>query len=107
MKNRNYLSEKIAWKATNNPEYPYRAFHEGRQLLIRLNDFPAEHLYTLIADGKETINFDEWASTWCRNLEASGKGVVRGASAARPSMKKIRSRTFGKSKIRGISAIKD
>ncbi|MGI8787454.1 MAG: hypothetical protein ACR2HG_06825 [Pyrinomonadaceae bacterium] len=107
MKNRNYLSEEIAWKATNNPEYPYRAFHEGVRLLIRLNEFPAEHLYTLIADDEETVNFDDWASTWIRNLEASEKGAVRGASATRPPMKRTRLRNFGKAKIRGVSATKD
>jgi hypothetical protein len=33
---------------------------------IRLNDFPDEPLYTLIADEKEIIHFDDWPSFWTR-----------------------------------------
>ncbi len=98
MKNRDYLNEEILWKATNNPEYPYRAFHEGKQLLIRLNDFPAEHLYTLIADDEETVNFDDWASAWSRELKTS---------KANSAAKRAGLRTVGKAKIPSISTRKN
>ena len=35
----NYLKEKITWKPSPEPLYPYRAECEGEQCLIRINDF--------------------------------------------------------------------
>jgi hypothetical protein len=47
MKVQNYLAEKIVWKRGNSPVYPYVGDFEGEKCLIRINDFPGEHLYTL------------------------------------------------------------
>ena len=47
------MAEKIDWKRTTDPHYPFTAEFEGKQCVIRLNNFPEEHLYTLIVNGKE------------------------------------------------------
>jgi hypothetical protein len=66
---KNYLAEKIDWKRTTDAHHPFTAEFEGEKCVIRLNDFPEEHLYTLIVDGKEVADFDDWSATWTRAAE--------------------------------------
>lgn len=65
-KAQNYLEEKIIWKSTTDPLYPYRADFAGEQCLLRINDFPEDHLYTLIVNEREVITFDDWPQHWTR-----------------------------------------
>ncbi len=62
----NYLDEKIAWRKTADPKRPFAAEFEGEKCLLRLNDFPDEHLYTLLVNGVEVTDFDDWSSRWTR-----------------------------------------
>lgn len=62
----NYLTEKIVWRKTADPKHPYEANFDGEKCTIRVNDFPDEHLYTLLVDGLETADFDDWSSAWQR-----------------------------------------
>ena len=75
---KSYLTAPMKWSLGDDPEYPYEAEHEGHKLLVRLNDFPEEELYALIADGEEIANFDEWPDSWSRPSvsEASNPQVV-------------------------------
>lgn len=57
---------KVTWTRTGDPEHPYGAEVEGCRWLIRLGDFPAEPLYTLLVDGAEIGSFDTWPETWAR-----------------------------------------
>lgn len=66
MKIVNYLAENIDWKRTTDSQYPFAAEFEGEKCIVRLNDFPDEHLYTLIVNGKETVSFDDWSVNWNR-----------------------------------------
>jgi hypothetical protein len=66
MKIKNYLTQEINWKETGKAEYPYQAVCDGQKMLIRINDFPAEHLYTLLAGDKEIGDFDDWSAVWNR-----------------------------------------
>jgi hypothetical protein len=61
-----YLEEKIIWKPGTDPLYPYRADFEGARCLIRINDFPNDHLYTLIVNDREVVDFDDWPQYWTR-----------------------------------------
>jgi len=61
-----YLTERIDWRQTADPRRPFEANFEGEKCVIRLNDFPDEHLYTLIVDGEEVVAFDDWSSNWNR-----------------------------------------
>jgi hypothetical protein len=65
-KAQNYLEEKIIWKPGPAPLYPYRAEFEGEQCLIRINDFPNDHLYTLLINAREVAHFDHWPQCWTR-----------------------------------------
>jgi len=51
-------------------EHPYETVFNGRELRLRVNDFPDDHLYTLIVDGDESISFDDWPETWVRAANA-------------------------------------
>ena len=61
-----YLQEKITWEPGADPLYPYRAKCEGVQCLIRINDFPDDHLYTLMVNDREVTHFDDWPLCWTR-----------------------------------------
>lgn len=62
----NYLDKTIAWKRTADSHHPFAAEFGGEKCIIRLNDFPDEHLYTLIVNGKEIVSFDDWSAKWSR-----------------------------------------
>ncbi len=66
IKVQDYLKEKITWKPGPDPLYPYRAQREGEQCLIRINDFPDDHLYTLMVNDREVVHFDDWPPCWTR-----------------------------------------
>ena len=62
----NYLEEKVVWKPGMDPRYPYEAELHREKLVIRLNDFPDESLYTLIVNKVEVASFDDWPEQWDR-----------------------------------------
>jgi len=74
----NYLAKNITWKQTTDALYPFAAEVDGEKCVIRLNDFPDEHLYTLIVNGNEVISFDDWSAEWTR--PAKEKRVSQAAS---------------------------
>lgn len=61
-----YLAEQLVWRKTADPNYPYEADFDREKCVIRVNDFPDEHLYTLIVNGVEVANFDDWSAQWKR-----------------------------------------
>lgn len=63
---RDYSEVPIEWMETNDAEYPFRAFCDGEELVLRLNDFPDEPLYTVIIDGDEQGDYEEWSPLWSR-----------------------------------------
>ncbi|MFI5910513.1 hypothetical protein [Dactylosporangium sp. NPDC051541] len=56
----------IAWEHSGDGEFPYHAEVDGRTLTVRVNDFPAEPLYTLIVDGSVLADLDDWPRSWRR-----------------------------------------
>ncbi|HEY2792824.1 MAG TPA: hypothetical protein VGJ28_10730 [Micromonosporaceae bacterium] len=56
----------VAFAHTGDGEWPYRAIAAGVTLLIRVNDFPAEPLYSLFVDGTHVADLDDWPSPWQR-----------------------------------------
>ena len=56
----------VVWDLTGDPERPYAARVAGQEWLIRLGDFPAEPLYTLLIDGAAMESFDSWPEAWTR-----------------------------------------
>lgn len=73
-----YLRKKIKWNESNNSEYPFFIVIDRKTLVLRLNDFPEEPLYTLIVDGKEVIDLEGLPSTWQipRYRRKSNQGTI-------------------------------
>ena len=61
-----HLGTEACWEGTGDPLQPYQARVGGEVWSVRLNDFPDEHLYTLLVDGHESESFDDWPSCWER-----------------------------------------
>jgi hypothetical protein len=59
-------SRPIAWRRTASAEHPYEAEVDGRRWTIRVNDFPAEAIYTLLVDGEPAEDLEEWPAEWRR-----------------------------------------
>jgi hypothetical protein len=68
---RNYLKEPITWRNTLDAEIPYEAVHDGKNLTLKINDFPEEHLYSLFLDNNEIATFDDWPINWIREANDS------------------------------------
>ena len=62
----NYLEEQVRWTRSADPNYPYEAEFNGDKLVVRLNDFPDQSLYTLMVNEKEVTSFDDWPEQWKR-----------------------------------------
>jgi hypothetical protein len=56
----------IVWRRTKSAEHPYEAEVDGRRWTVRVNDFPAEPLYTLLVDGEPAEDLEEWPAAWRR-----------------------------------------
>lgn len=56
----------LQWETTNDPEYPYQTHVVGQHVVLRLNDFPEETLYTLLIDTVDIAHFDDWPEAWHR-----------------------------------------
>ena len=83
MKKPKLLSEEINWDRTARAEFPFSARHNGQKMSVRINDFPAEPMYTLIVGESEIANFDDWPQAWTKRAKQSTKSVAQKASAAR------------------------
>ena len=60
------LIDSIQWETGRDGEFPYQAVIEGRRWEIRVNDFPAEPLYTLMIDGQAALDLEDWPTVWKR-----------------------------------------
>ena len=56
----------IVWRHTGDGEFPYEAEVEGQTFTIRINDFPDQPLYTLLAGDKKVEDMEDWPSAWVR-----------------------------------------
>jgi serine/threonine protein kinase/putative methionine-R-sulfoxide reductase with GAF domain len=82
---KNYLDEPIIWNEALDAEYPYECTYDGAKFRIRVNDFPAEHLYSLLVDDTEVVSFDDWPANWERGDD--------GENSYQSNSKDIRNRT--------------
>jgi hypothetical protein len=60
------LGAAVVWKHTSDAEFPYAADVDGRRFVIRINDFPAEPLYTVMSEGEELCDLEDWPKAWVR-----------------------------------------
>lgn len=56
----------VTWGRGPDAEWVFVAEVEGQRWQIRLGDFPAEAMYTLVVDGEEVMSFDDWPGAWRR-----------------------------------------
>ena len=63
-----WLDRSVDWRKTRDPEIPWVAGYDGRELALHLGDFPAEPLYTLVVDGVEELAVEGWPASWTRML---------------------------------------
>jgi hypothetical protein len=56
----------VRWQRTTDGEWPYRASAEGHGLAIRVNDFPAEPLYSLFVDDEHVTDLEDWPPVWVK-----------------------------------------
>jgi hypothetical protein len=56
----------IVFAHTGDAEHPFTAPADGITLLVRVNDFPAEPLYSVLADGVRLGDLDDWPPAWTR-----------------------------------------
>jgi len=56
----------VAWRSTSSAEIPYEADVDGRRWSLRVNDFPAQPLYTLLVDGAPVVDVETWPAAWRR-----------------------------------------
>lgn len=64
------LHTPISWTRTADAEFPFSATGADEATLrIRLNDFPAQPMYTLLVDAVPLVSFDDWPQAW--NIRAT------------------------------------
>jgi hypothetical protein len=54
----------LVWTHTGDAEIPYTTDVQGRRYTLRINDFPAEPMYTLISGGNELMDLEDWPAVW-------------------------------------------
>ena len=59
--------KKVNWSRTDNYATPWETCVDGVNWQVRINDFPDDYFYTLLVDGKNTGNFNDWPETWQRD----------------------------------------
>ncbi len=65
------LNDAVTWSKTQHPTALWRAQVGPQTWTVRVNDFPEDHLYTLLIDEQEIGAFDEWPQRWVRAGESS------------------------------------
>src|SRR5258708_1527623 len=61
-----FLRTRVEWVGTTDPELQWRTQAGPDTWTVRVNDFPANRLYTLLINGEELGSFDEWPREWSR-----------------------------------------
>lgn len=60
------LRTSVEWVASTDAEYPYQSRVGAVRWSVRVNDFPAEPLYTLFVDGALVGDLEDWPESWSR-----------------------------------------
>ncbi len=69
------LKNTVEFSGTDNPEWPLRAIVKGKTWDIRVNEFPDFPLYSLLIDGVDVMDFENWPKRWDR---ATAECATRG-----------------------------
>jgi len=58
------LASAIVWYGTGNGEFPYEAEAFGVLFTVRINDFPAEPLYSILMGDQVLGDLEDWPPAW-------------------------------------------
>lgn len=61
-----WLERSIHWDETQDSLAPWAATVDGHALELRLGDFPAEPMYTLVVDGVDVQELESFPVNWTR-----------------------------------------
>ncbi len=64
------VASPLSWQPTGDGEFPYRVVIDGAAVRIRINDFPAEPLYTVLVDAEALGDLEHWPGAWPRPTAA-------------------------------------
>ena len=56
----------LIFSATGDGELPFATRFDDRTITIRINDFPAEPLYSVLVDGEAIADLDDWPAPWTK-----------------------------------------
>ena len=65
------LAMPVEWKLMNDVDLPYRANDPGLDWVLKLNDFPAEPMFSLLVEGVVVGSFDDWPASWIRPVRSA------------------------------------
>ncbi len=63
---RDWTQVALLWQRTGDGEWPYCVELDRHVLRIRVNDFPAEPLYTLFVDDERVTDLEDWPDAWIK-----------------------------------------
>jgi len=59
-------NQPLAWRETGDLDFPYAGSWGGVEARLRLNDFPAEPMFSVIARHQNVGNLEDWPACWTR-----------------------------------------
>lgn len=59
-------AEPIRWWPTGDATYPWRAEQAGQPLLLRVNDYSPDPLYSIMAADQAVDELEDWPPAWSR-----------------------------------------
>jgi len=60
----NLFKEKVLWTKLKDRDYPYQTVYNETIYTIRLNDFPSDTLYSLLAHNRVIADFNDFPNNW-------------------------------------------
>lgn len=61
------LNQKLRWKETNDPAFPWKTEVDQDIWMVGINDFPDDYLYTLYTNQTPIGKFHDWPEIWARD----------------------------------------
>jgi len=86
------LESQIKWSPTADALVPWRARVKDATWKLRVNDFPEEHLYTLLINDREVQSFDDWPTAWQKQAPKRNS-IKRPVSSPQIKLGKLKSTT--------------
>ena len=75
---RRYLRRSLRWTRTADATVPWQAAAGKATCRLRLNDFPAEPMYTLLVDGQLLGDLEDWPECWKREPNTASVAAAKG-----------------------------